>query len=77
MISFISGTLLKEKPCCRFMLKYDVKNYFRQFTKTLIICFQWNTKHTDLVMCNYIWLEELNVCAKYGILADKNIRFIG
>ena len=43
MISFISGTLLKEKPCCKFMLKYDIKNYFRQFTKVLSICFQRNT----------------------------------
>ena len=25
MISFISGTLLKEKPCCKFMLKHALK----------------------------------------------------
>ena len=31
MISFLSGTLLKEKPCSKFMLKHDIKNYFRQF----------------------------------------------
>ena len=30
MTSFISGTLLKEEPCCKFMLKYEFKNYFRQ-----------------------------------------------
>ena len=53
MISFISGTLLKEKPCCKFMSKHDIKNYFRQFTKTLSICFQCNTTHTDLLMRNY------------------------
>ena len=40
MISFISGTLLKEKPCYKFMLKHDTKNYFRQFMKTLSTCFQ-------------------------------------
>ena len=39
MISFISGTLLKEEPCCKFMLKHDIKNYFRQFTKTLSFVF--------------------------------------
>ena len=53
MISFISGTLLKEKPRCKFMSKYDIKNYFRQFTKTLSICFQWNKTQRDLLLCNY------------------------
>ena len=38
MISFISDTLLNEEPC-KFMLKHDIKNYFRQFTKSLNICF--------------------------------------
>ena len=52
MISFISGTLLREESCCKFMLKYDIKSYLRQFTKTLSICFKLNTTHTDLVMCN-------------------------
>ena len=46
MISFISGALLKEETCCKFMLKYDIKNYWRQFTKTLIICFQ-EIQHTQ------------------------------
>ena len=23
MISFVSGTFLKEDPCCKFMLKHD------------------------------------------------------
>ena len=59
------------------MLKHEIKSYFRQFTKTLSICFQWDTTHTDLLMCNYFWLEQLNVCAKYGILSDKYIHFIG
>ena len=45
MISFISGTIFKEKPCCKFMSKRDIKNYFRKFTKTLSICFQWNITH--------------------------------
>ena len=35
------------------MLKHDIKNYFRQFTKALSNCFQWNTTHTNLLICNY------------------------
>ena len=27
-------------------------------------------------MCNYIQIEQLNVCTKYGILSDKYICFI-
>ena len=65
IIYFKSSTLLKEKPRSKVILKHDITNYFQQFTKTLSICFQWNTTHRDLVMCNYIWLEELNVCAKH------------
>ena len=76
MISFISGILLKEKPCCNFMLKYDIKNYFRH-TKTLRIFFQWNRTHTNFVKNNYFWIRQLNVCVKYGITSDKYIRFIG
>ena len=53
MISFIRGTLLKEEPCCKYLLKDDTKNNFEEFAKTLNICFQSNTTHTDLVMCNY------------------------
>ena len=75
MISFISGTLLKEEPCCKFILKYDIKNYFRHFRTTLAVCFQWNTTHIDLVMCNYVWLEQLNVCVRYRIPSNKNILF--
>ena len=33
MISFISGTLLKEKPCCKFMLKHHIKNYIDNLRK--------------------------------------------
>ena len=33
MISFISGTLLKEEPHCKFMLKHDTKNYFHNLGK--------------------------------------------
>ena len=51
------------------MLKDDIKNYYRQFAKTLSICFQWNTTHRDLVTCSYVRLEQLNVCAKYEILS--------
>ena len=53
------------------MLKHDIKRYLQQFTETLSIRFQWNTTHTDLAMCNYVCLEQLNVYVKYGILSDK------
>ena len=43
MISFISRNLLKDEPCCKFMLKHDIKNGFRQSTRTLSIFFQFNT----------------------------------
>ena len=33
----------------KFMLKYYIKNYFRQFKKILIFCSQWNKAHTDFV----------------------------
>ena len=49
MISFTRGPLLKEKPCCKFILKYDIKNYFENF-----IVSSENTTQTDLVMCNYV-----------------------
>ena len=39
MISFISDTLLKEGTG-KSMLKIDIRNYFRQFTKTFSIWFQ-------------------------------------
>ena len=35
MISFINDTLLNEEPCCKFMLKHDIKNYFGQLTKSI------------------------------------------
>ena len=40
MICFISGAVLKEEHCLKFMLKHDNKDYFRQFKKTFSICFQ-------------------------------------
>ena len=39
--------------------------------------FLWKTKRTHFVMCSYVWLEQVNVCATYGIVSDKSIRFIG
>ena len=41
MICFMSGTLLKEEPCCKFMLNHDIKSYFRQFTHLLPV--KYNT----------------------------------
>ena len=56
------------------MLKYDIKNYFQNFTKNIITCFQWNRTHADLVMC----LTWTAIClCQYGILSNKNIHFIG
>ena len=43
MIYLTSGALLKEEPCCKFMLKQVIKSYFQQFTKTLSISCQRNT----------------------------------
>ena len=40
MITFTSGNLLKEEPSCKFVLKQDIKNYFRKFSKSLSIYFQ-------------------------------------
>ena len=77
MVSFISVNFLSEEPCCKFILEHDIKNYSRQVTKTLIICFQCNTTGTDLVICSCVWLGQINGCAKYGILSDKNIHCIG
>ena len=57
MISFISGTLLKEEPCWKFMLKYDIENSFQQLTKTLLSILSSEIQHTELVMCNYVWLN--------------------
>ena len=36
MVPFISCTLLKEEPYCQFMLKHGIRNYIRQFMKTLV-----------------------------------------
>lgn len=57
MVSFISGTLSKNKPCCKFMLTCDIENYLQEFMKTLSHLFQRNTTHTDLVMSNGSWLR--------------------
>ena len=52
------------------MLKHDIKNGFRQSARTLSIFFQLNTTHAELVIKNYFWIKQLNVCVKYGILSD-------
>ena len=59
----------KKNLVVNLCLKYDIKNY-------LVNTWWKNYLLTDLVMCNYVWLEQLNICAKYGILSDKSIRFI-
>ena len=59
------------------LLKNEIKNYFRQFSKSLSTYFQWNTLHADLVTFNYVWLEQLNACAEYGALSEENICFNG
>ena len=72
MISFISGPHLKEEPCCKFMLKHDIKSYIdnlrklESFTSSEIQHIQ-----KDLAIFNYVWLEQLGACVIYGILSDK------
>lgn len=51
MTSFISDTILK-KETGKFMSKYYIKNFLRQFTKTLGLCFRQDTTHLNLVMCH-------------------------
>ena len=38
---------------------------FQQFTKTLIVCFQWNTAEKNLLVYIYVWLVQCNVCVEY------------
>ena len=43
MISLISGIILKEEPSCKFVLKYNLKNYlpiYLYFMEELCLCFQ-------------------------------------
>ena len=40
MISFINGTLLKEKLIVNLCQNMTLKNTLRKFTKNLSICFQ-------------------------------------
>ena len=47
------------------MLKCDIKKYFWQFTKTLSICYQWNTTPANLGICSWIWLEQLSDFPKH------------
>ena len=47
------------------MLKCDIKKYFWQFTKTLSICYQWNTTPVNLGICSWIWLEQLSDFPKH------------
>ena len=71
MISFISDALLNKGPCCKFLLKQNIKNYLRQFIKTLSIAFQRDAIHTHLVTSNYFWFEQLNASATYQTLSNK------
>lgn len=71
MVSFTSGTLSKNKPCCKFMLTCDIENYLQEFVKTLSHLFQRNTTHTDLVMSNGIWLRKLNIFTNFAIPSEK------
>ena len=34
-ISVLSSVLFMDEPYCKFMVTYDIQNYFRQFTKFL------------------------------------------
>ena len=61
-----------EEPFSKFMLKLDIENYFRQWTKIQAFASS-GIQHTQTCW----WLEQLSICAKYWILPNKNIRFIG
>ena len=51
MNSFISGTLLKEEPCCKFMLKYDINVFSKNKVKF------WHTiaGKVNAFAFHYIW----------------------
>ena len=52
------------------MLKHDIENYDENFKHLFPL--KYNTHRFGNV-----WLEQLNVCVKYGILSNKDIGFIG
>ena len=37
---FLNGIVLKEEPCCKFMLEHGIQNRFRRSTKTSSIFFR-------------------------------------
>ena len=51
-ISLLNSVLLTDKPLSKFILKYDIQNYFRNFTKNVSekLNFQWNKTQAVLVM---------------------------
>ena len=57
------------------MLKYDTQNCFKQFTKTLKLCFQWNATQIEMAMCNCVWPKQSNVYTKCGIVPDQTSVF--
>ena len=66
-------TLLNDEPCCKFTLKHDIKNYFRQFTKTLNISWQCVCMCVCACVCvvclNTSTVKASSVCSDFlGIL---------
>ena len=48
ILLILNSVLLKDEPCCKFMLKYEIQNYFRQFMKILSEKFIFSeVKHTQ------------------------------
>ena len=46
MTSFVNSALLTEELYYKCMLTYDIQMALRD-------CFQWNTTHTKMIMCDY------------------------
>ena len=73
--SMISGTPWRKNLVVNLYLKMTSKITSDNLRK--LYAFISSDTNTDLLKCNYFWLEQLNACVKYGILWDAYIRFIG
>ena len=70
MNSFISGTLLKEEPCCKFMLKYDINVFSKNKVKF------WHTiaGKVSAFAFHYIWQLWLIACKNYSKLYTRKYK---
>lgn len=64
-----------EKIVVNFIVVVDAVKLCCQLLSTIyetfILPFKLNTTHIELVKCNCVWIEELNIFVKYGFLSDK------